>query len=102
MTEQMDAGLERQRTICVGQGSVEVNIDYRDRIMWVNENRISLHIAVDLEGLTEFDYNVQERTLSMALDGALQYVEIPCTQREAEKIVSSAGWDIGRLRILRE
>lgn len=102
MTKQAQAGLEDQRTMHVGQMSVEVNIVYREGLMWINDNRINLHVAIGLEGFTEFGYNVKQRSLSMGLDGALQYVEIPCTRREAEEIVSGLGWDVGRLHIQRE
>ena len=86
----------------VGQMSVEVNIVYREGMMWINDNRINLHIAMGLEGFTEFGYNVKEGSLGIVLDGALQYLEIPCSRREAEMIVSGVGWDVGRLHIQRE
>ncbi|MFM0089305.1 hypothetical protein PQR46_20595 [Paraburkholderia sediminicola] len=84
---------------CPAQAGVEVNVDYRHRMMWIAATRIKLQIALGLDELKEFGYNVQDRTLSIVLRGALQYVEIPCSQRQAENILTKAGWDSSRLLI---
>lgn len=102
MTKQAQHDAKLQRAMRVGSTSIEVDIDDRDRIMWITERGVNLHIAVGLEGFKEFGYNVKDSTLSIVLHGALQYLEIPCTMSEAKTIVSGVGWDIGRLVVQTE
>lgn len=83
---------------CAARG-VQVDVDYRQRMMWIAATQIKLQIILGLDELKEFGYNVQDGTLSIVLQSALQYVEIPCSRRQAEKILTKVGWDPSRLLI---
>ncbi len=78
---------------------VEVDIDYAGRMVWVVAEKSRLCIAVALDDFADMGYSVKARTLGIALDSSLGYIEIPCSRQQAENIVVRVGWDVARLHI---
>lgn len=84
---------------CPADCGVAVDIVYADRMVWVMAEKLRLTVAVGLDDFVDAGYNVKSRTLGIALDSSLGYIEIPCSKRQAENILTHLGWDISRLRI---
>ncbi|WP_241290160.1 hypothetical protein [Burkholderia stabilis] len=78
---------------------MEVDIDYAGRMVWVVAEKSRLCIAVALDDFADMGYSVKARTLGIALDSSLGYIEIPCSRQQAENIVVRVGWDVARLHI---
>lgn len=84
---------------CSADCGFAVHIDYKDRMLWIDANKSRFTVAVGLDDLVDAGYNIESRTLGMALESSLSYVEIPCSRRQAENILTHVGWDISRMHI---
>ncbi|RQP27709.1 hypothetical protein [Burkholderia ubonensis] len=84
---------------CFADSGVAVDIVYADRMVWIVAEKLRFTVAVGLDDLIDVGYNVKSRTLGIALDSSLNYIEIPCTRRQAENILAHVGWDISRMHI---
>ncbi|RQT19123.1 hypothetical protein DF044_00185 [Burkholderia contaminans] len=68
-------------------------------MVWVVAEKSRLCVVVGLDDFADMGYSVKGRTLGIALDSSLGYIEIPCSRQQAEKIVERIGWDVARLHI---
>jgi hypothetical protein len=84
---------------CSAECGVTLDIAYGDRMVWIVAEKLRLTVAVALDDLIDVGYNVKSRTLGIALGSSLNYVEIPCSRRQAENILVHVGWDISRMHI---
>lgn len=84
---------------CSVDHGVEVDICFPERILWVIAERLRLQVAIGLDDVVDAGYNVKSRTLGIALDAALGYVEIPCSRQQAENIFVKAGWDVTQMQM---
>ncbi|WP_429488118.1 hypothetical protein [Paraburkholderia sp. RAU6.4a] len=68
-------------------------------MVWIIAEKLRFTVAVGLDDLIDVGYNVKSRTLGIALGSSLNYVEIPCSRRQAENILVHVGWDVSRMHI---
>lgn len=94
-----DRGIS-DRVTCSADNGIGVEVDRHDRMLWVSAKRPRLLVIVGLEDFSDAGYCVTDRTLGIALDSAIGYIEIPCSRRQAENILSQIGWDVSKMHIL--
>lgn len=84
---------------CPADCGVKVDIVYPDRMVWVIAEESKVTVVMALDDFADAGYSVKARTLGIALDSSLGYVEIPCSRQQAENILTHIGWDLSRLHV---
>ncbi len=78
---------------CPAGKGIDVDIDVEHRLLWIAAKSLSLNLAMTFDDLDELRYDTEDGTLCMTLQCATLYVEIPCSQRQAEHILANIGQD---------
>ncbi|VVE07337.1 MULTISPECIES: hypothetical protein [Pandoraea] len=82
------------------QSGLEVAIDRRDGLIWISLDEAGVTVAFCLDALADAGFDGSERTLSIAFNAGVGFLELPCTANQAKKLFDLAGWDNNKLEAI--